>query len=237
MRHYSHSCPRSLSCYDLVGLHEQFHAVRTDDPHFLGAPDDGTALGTYPPPGAALCLGRLRGSGLTAAGSLAACSGACHIRPCQTLTHLDVLPALEDDEVQQLFGRARDGPAILFVVVDGQPVCLCLLLKAPVVVDPVVAGVLDASHNGWSGMLYDRSGTVNYSAHYDVDIVDRVGGGDSFTGAIIYSLITGKSDKSAIEFAVAASCLKQSIEGDYNRITVNDVENLVNNGGNGRVER
>lgn len=96
---------------------------------------------------------------------------------------------------------------------------------------------INASHNGWSGMLYDRSGTVNYSAHYDVDIVDRVGGGDSFTGAIIYSLITGKSDKSAIEFAVAASCLKQSIEGDYNRVTVNDVENLVNNGGNGRVER
>ena len=144
MRHYSHSCPRSLSCYDLVGLHEQFHAVRTDDPHFLGAPDDGTALGAYPPPGAALCFGRLRGSGLTAAGCLAACSGACHIRPCQPLAHLDVLPALEDDEVQQLFGRARDGPAILFVVVDGQPVCLCLLLKAPVVVDPVVAGVLDA---------------------------------------------------------------------------------------------
>ena len=96
---------------------------------------------------------------------------------------------------------------------------------------------INASHNGWSGMLYDRSGTVNYSAHYDVDIVDRMGGGDSFTGAIIYSLITGKSDKSAIEFAVAASCLKQSIEGDYNRVTVNDVENLVNNGGNGRVER
>ena len=144
MRHYSHSCLRSLSCYDLVGLHEQFHAVRADDPHFLGAPDDGTALGTYPPPGTALGFGRFRCSGLTAAGCLTACSGACHIRPCQTLAHLDILPALEDDKVQQLLGRTRDGPAILFVVVDGQSVCLCLLLKAPVVVDPVVAGVLDA---------------------------------------------------------------------------------------------
>ena len=144
MRHYSHLCPRSLSCYDLVGFHEQLHAVRTDDPHFLGTPDDGAALGTYPPPGTTLCSGRFRCAGLTAAGCLAACSGACHIRPCQPLTHLDVLPALEDDEVQQLLGRARNGPAILFVVVDGQPVCFCLLLKAPVVVDPVIAGVLDA---------------------------------------------------------------------------------------------
>ena len=120
------------------------HAVHADDPHFLGAPDDGTALGTYPPPGAALCFGGLGSSGLTAAGCFAACSGACHIRPCQPFTHLDVLPTLEDDKVQQLLGRARDGPAVLFVVVDGQAVCLGLLLKAPVVVDPVVAGVLDA---------------------------------------------------------------------------------------------
>lgn len=78
---------------------------------------------------------------------------------------------------------------------------------------------------------------ANYSTHYDIDIVDRVGGGDSFTGAMIYSLITGKDDKSAIEFAIAASCLKHSIEGDFNRVTVSDVENLINNGGNGRVQR
>ena len=177
MRHYSHSCPRSLSCYDLVGLHEQFHAVRADDPHFLGTPDDGTALGTYPPPGTALGFGRFRCSGLPAAGCLAACSGACHIRPCQPLAHLDVLPALEDDEVQQLFGRARDGPAILFVMVDSQPVCLCLLFKAPVVVDSVIAGVLDVGFHavlvhhlmqkGGSG-LFD--GTVKGSRG-DVDLV------------------------------------------------------------------
>ena len=109
IRHYSHSCSRSLSCYDLVGLHEQLHAVRADDPHFLGAPDDGAALGTYPPPGTALGFGRFWRAGLTAAGCLAACSGACHIRPCQPLAHLDILPALENDEVQQLLGRARDG--------------------------------------------------------------------------------------------------------------------------------
>ena len=97
---------------------------------------------------------------------------------------------------------------------------------------------INASRNGWSGMIYDAvAGIANYSTHYDIDIVDRVGGGDSFTGAMIYSLITGKDDKSAIEFAVAASCLKHSIEGDFNRVTVSDVENLINNGGNGRVQR
>ena len=96
---------------------------------------------------------------------------------------------------------------------------------------------INASHNGWSGMIYDSAGVANYSTHYEIDIVDRVGGGDSFTGAMIYSLITGKGDKDAIEFAVAASCLKHSIEGDFNRVTVSDVENLIKNGGNGRVLR
>lgn len=96
---------------------------------------------------------------------------------------------------------------------------------------------INASHNGWSGMIYDARGAINHSTHYDIDIIDRVGGGDSFTGAIIYSLITGKRDEVAIEFAVAASCLKHSIEGDFNRVTVCDVENLIKNGGNGRVQR
>ena len=96
---------------------------------------------------------------------------------------------------------------------------------------------INASRNGWSGMIYDASGKAEYASHYDIDIVDRVGGGDSFTGALIYSLISGKNDKDSIAFAVAASCLKHSIEGDYNRVTVADVENLINNGGNGRVQR
>ena len=96
---------------------------------------------------------------------------------------------------------------------------------------------INASRNGWSGMIYDAAGLANYSTHYDIDIVDRVGGGDSFTGAMIYSLITGKDDKDTIEFAVAASCLKQTLEGDFNRVTVSDIENLIKNGGNGRVLR
>lgn len=95
-----------------------------------------------------------------------------------------------------------------------------------------------ASVNGWSGMLYSSAENKAYfSRKYDIQIVDRVGGGDSFGAGLIYGLITGKQCQDAIEFAVAASCLKHTIEGDYNRTTVADVENLLVSGGSGRVQR
>lgn len=95
-----------------------------------------------------------------------------------------------------------------------------------------------ASVNGWSALLYDAVKERSYYSHkYEIQIVDRVGGGDSFTAGLIYSMITGKSYKEAIEFATGASCLKQTLEGDYNRITVEDVELLLSNGGSGRVQR
>ncbi len=95
-----------------------------------------------------------------------------------------------------------------------------------------------ASRNGWSAMMYDaKNDTAVSSSVYDIQIVDRVGGGDSFSAGIIYSLITGKEDKDTVEFAVATSCLKHTIEGDYNRTTVADVEKLLKNGGSGRVQR
>lgn len=96
----------------------------------------------------------------------------------------------------------------------------------------------NASVNGWSAMLYSSEKSESfYSAKYDIQIVDRVGGGDSFTAGIIYGLVTGKSEQDAIEFATAASCLKHTIEGDFNRTTVTDVDALIKNGGNGRVQR
>lgn len=95
-----------------------------------------------------------------------------------------------------------------------------------------------ASRNGWQAMLYNASEEKAYfSKEYDIQIIDRVGGGDSFTAALIYSLITEKENRYAIEFATAASCLKHTIEGDYNRTTVQDVEALLRSGGNGRVQR
>lgn len=97
---------------------------------------------------------------------------------------------------------------------------------------------ISASYNGWSGILYDSNENKPYfSSHYTMDIIDRVGGGDSFTGALIYKLITCTNYQEVIEFAVAASCLKHSIEGDFNRVTIQEVENLIKNGGNGRVQR
>lgn len=95
-----------------------------------------------------------------------------------------------------------------------------------------------ASRNGWSAMLFDaRENKSYYSRKYDIQIVDRVGAGDSFTAGIIYGLLTHKSSQDAIEFATAASCLKHTIEGDFNRCTVDDVQNLLLSGGNGRVQR
>ena len=95
-----------------------------------------------------------------------------------------------------------------------------------------------ASVNGWSAMLFDAfENKAYYSRKYDIQIVDRVGGGDSFTAGIIYSLIMGKENQEAIEFATATSCLKQTMEGDYNRSTIAEVEQLIRSGGNGRVVR
>ena len=95
-----------------------------------------------------------------------------------------------------------------------------------------------ASVNGWSALLYDSSKRKSYfSQKYEIQIVDRVGGGDSFSAGIIYGLITKMENQSVIEFATAASCLKHTIEGDYNRTMVKDVHNLLRDGGNGRVYR
>lgn len=95
-----------------------------------------------------------------------------------------------------------------------------------------------ASKNGWSALLHQAETEQSFmSQKYDIDIVDRVGGGDSFAAGIIYSLITQKTCQDTINFAVASSCLKHTIEGDFNRTTVSDVETLLNSGGNGRIAR
>lgn len=95
-----------------------------------------------------------------------------------------------------------------------------------------------ASRNGWRAMLYDKEKQEPYfSKEYDIQIVDRVGGGDSFAAGLIYGLATGMNVQNVIDFATAASCLKQTMEGDYNRSTVTDIESLLKSGGNGRVIR
>ena len=94
-----------------------------------------------------------------------------------------------------------------------------------------------ADHNGWSACINNRS-EFYVSRKYEIkDIVDRVGGGDSFAGGLIYGLRTYDDDRKALEFAVAASCLKHSIPGDFNRVTVKEVETLMNGDASGRVQR
>ena len=98
-------------------------------------------------------------------------------------------------------------------------------------------GSINANHNTWGGVLYDGS-TLWQSRRYDIThIVDRVGGGDSFMGGLLYGLLAYDTDQKAIEFAAAASALKHTIIGDYNRVSVAEVEALMAGGGSGRVSR
>ncbi len=94
-----------------------------------------------------------------------------------------------------------------------------------------------ASHNGWSACMHNRKEFL-VSRHYEItNIVDRVGGGDSFAAGLIFGLLNLAGDREALEYAVAASCLKHSIPGDFNRFTREEVEQLIQGGGSGRVQR
>ncbi len=95
---------------------------------------------------------------------------------------------------------------------------------------------ISATDNYWAAMLYTDQ-QAYFSKKYAVHIVDRVGGGDSFGGGLIYAMLQKYQPQDAIEFAVAASCLKHSIEGDYNRVSVEEVQTLANGDGSGRVQR
>jgi 2-dehydro-3-deoxygluconokinase len=98
-------------------------------------------------------------------------------------------------------------------------------------------GSISASHNTWSGVLYDGTSLVVGPTYDITHIVDRVGGGDSFAAGLIYAMLCGKSDQDAVSFAVAASCLKHTIPGDASHVSVAEVEALLKQGGAGRVQR
>ena len=99
-------------------------------------------------------------------------------------------------------------------------------------------GAINANHNIWSSIMYTE-GKIFKSKQYDIThIVDRIGGGDSFMGGLIYGLITYPQDQQhALEFATAASCLKHTIHGDYNEVSIEEVESLIIGESNGRVKR
>jgi 2-dehydro-3-deoxygluconokinase len=95
---------------------------------------------------------------------------------------------------------------------------------------------ISASRNGWSAIISDGKNTYT-SSRYVVEIIDRIGGGDSFSGGLIYSLANKKGYQEAIDFAVAASCLKQTLPGDFNLVTKEEVVSLMNGNCSGRVQR
>lgn len=94
-----------------------------------------------------------------------------------------------------------------------------------------------ASHNGWKALIYDGNEFYT-SKRYDIEpIIDRVGGGDSFSGGIIHGLLTKPNQAEALEFAVAASALKHTIPGDFNLVSIEEVEALAGGDASGRVQR
>lgn len=95
---------------------------------------------------------------------------------------------------------------------------------------------INANHNNWSAMVYS-DGEASFSKTYSLNIVDRVGGGDSFAAGAIYGVLNNYSNQDAINFAVAASALKHTIEGDFNRVSLEDVRQLVQGDETGRVQR
>lgn len=95
---------------------------------------------------------------------------------------------------------------------------------------------ISASDNNWSAILLEGN-KIHTSHKYPIHIVDRIGGGDSFGAGLIYAMMTGFAPQHALEFAVATSCLKQTIEGDFNLVTVDEVESLVKGNHSGRISR
>lgn len=108
----------------------------------------------------------------------------------------------------------------------------------PPVVAVTLRESLSASDNGWSAVLWDaQSLTLHESQRYVVRLVDRIGGGDSFAAGLIYAMATGRALEAALRFAVAASAMKQTIPGDFNRVTVKEVDALADGDASGRVQR
>ena len=119
-------------------------------------------------------------------------------------------------------------------------VCKQMMKKFPNAkkVITTLRGSISASHNTWAGVLYDGQKMFETTQYQITDIVDRVGGGDSFMGGLIYGLLTyPEDDQNALDFAVAASCLKHTIKGDANLVTVDEVNKLMGGDASGRVSR
>jgi 2-dehydro-3-deoxygluconokinase len=158
------------------------------------------------------------------------------------MKYVDVCIANEEDAEKSLGMKAKDTDIHKAELDESGYFELAKSLKTKFNFDAVAITLREshsASRNGWSALLHDsKDCTEPYrSKKYDIQIVDRVGGGDAFASGLIYGLLTKQSTKEALEFAVAASCLKQTIPGDLNHVSASEVEKLYKGDGSGRVER
>ncbi|MFY0688412.1 MAG: sugar kinase [Cyclobacteriaceae bacterium] len=159
-------------------------------------------------------------------------------------SHCDIVLGNEED-AEMHFGIKPEG---ISVQTEGHnvkaeaflSVCQQMMEKFPKAkkVITTLRGSISASHNTWAGVLYDGNKMYESRQYQITDIVDRVGGGDSFMGGLIYGLLKyPENDQNALDFAVAASCLKHTIKGDANLATVSEVEKLMGGDASGRVAR
>jgi len=165
----------------------------------------------------------------------------------------EVMPALvegcdvilgNEEDAEKHFGLHPDGADVIHgggeVDADSYQVVLKQLMtmfpRAKKVIT-TLRGSISASHNSWSGVLWDGNTLFKAPTYQITDIVDRVGGGDSFMAGLIYGLLNYENDQDALNYAVAASCLKHTIKGDSNLVTVDEVEKLMGGDASGRVSR
>ena len=159
-------------------------------------------------------------------------------------SYCDIILGNEED-AQMQFGIKPEG---LDINTQGNEVkaeaflsvCKQMMKKFPRAKKVIITlrGSISASHNSWAGVLYDGEKMYESIQYQITDIVDRVGGGDSFVGGLIYGLLNyPNEDQKALDFAVAASCLKHTIKGDANLVTIEEIEKLMNGDASGRVNR
>ncbi len=164
----------------------------------------------------------------------------------------DVMPELVDncdiilgneEDAEKVFGIKPEGVDVTKGEVEGaayESVGKQMMEKFPKAKKVIITlrGSINANHNTWSGVLWNGKKLFESPVYQITHIVDRVGGGDSFMGGLIYGLLTYASDdQKALNFAVAASCLKHTIKGDFNLVTADEVEKLMSGDASGRVSR
>lgn len=155
------------------------------------------------------------------------------------MPYVDVCIANEED-AKDVFGIAASGTDIAAGKLSregyrsvAEQLCARFGFKAVAI---TLRGSISASDNDWAAMLY-TGGEIYFSPTYHIRIVDRVGGGDSFGAGLIYAMLNGKAPQDTVNFAVAASCLKHSIEHDFDLVSVSEVEALAAGNASGRVQR